>query len=89
MSETAKCPLCGKDPVWTYYPNQESLKISCCKVSIESHDLWNKYAAAMEYAKKSTYWFGLPGGVDHVEDARAEQAMTDAQNRVLEVFNAD
>ena len=86
MSETAKCPLCGKDPVWTYYPNQESLKISCCKVSIESHDLWNKYAAAMELAKTKYKRMTTNRNVFGDWDSNDEN-LHQAEQRVLEVFN--
>ena len=93
MSEIAKCPLCGKDvkkSIWR--PEYEGcagsvvVTIKCCGMEAVGIELWNQYAAAMEYAKTTAYWFSLPDGIKHPDDARAEKAMTDAETRVLEVF---
>ena len=93
MSEIAKCPLCGKDvkkSIWR--PEYEGcagsvvITVKCCGMEALTVELWNRYAAAMEYAKTTAYWFSLPDGIKHPDDARAEKAMTDAETRVLEVF---
>ena len=93
MSEIAKCPLCGKDvkkSIWR--PEYEGcadsvvVTIKCCGMEALTIELWNRYTAAMEYAMKTAYWFGLPDGIHHPDNARAEKAMTDAETRVLEVF---
>lgn len=89
MNEAEKCPVCRSDgrkergredgEYVAYYV------CDTCMFMCGLEDL-PRIAAAMEYAKKTAYWFGLPSGVDHQEDARAEQAMRDAETRVLEVF---
>ena len=93
MSEIAKCPQCGKDvkkSIWR--PEYEGcagsvvVTIKCCGMEAVGIELWNQYAVAMEYAKTTAYWFSLPDGIKHPDDARAEKAMTDAETRVLEVF---
>lgn len=89
MSEIAKCPMCGKHPMFppTYDPCEPSPEaVECCGFVAYTAELWNQYAAAMEYAKTTAYWFSLPEGIKHPDDARAEKAMTDAETRVLEVF---
>ena len=86
MSEIAKCPLCGNSQVETLNEYTTPSGAYCCGVRCDSFEKWNQYAAAMEYAKKTAYWFSLPDGVKHPDDARAEKAMTDAETRVLEVF---
>ena len=86
MSEIAKCPCCGKEPEVWCRDEEIRIRIVCCKHAAYSTLGWNQYAAAMDYAKKTAYWFGLPDGIHHPDDARAEKAMTDAETRVLEVF---
>lgn len=82
MIEDSKCPCCGAIVMVLVKGTIECFK---CPFQCAAKD-FPRIAAAMEYAKKTAYWFGLPGGVDHQEDARAEQAMRDAETRVLEVF---
>jgi len=93
MSEIAKCPLCGKDvkrSIWR--PEYEGcagsvvVTVKCCGMEALTVELWNQYAAAMDYAKKTAYWFSLPDSIPHSDDARAEKAMENAETRVLEVF---
>ena len=90
MSEIAKCPICGENPRWFPIVGWESGwktdMLMCCGYGSTSVKGWSKYAAAMEYAKTTAYWFSLPDGIKHPDDARAEKAMTDAETRVLEVF---
>ena len=93
MIEIAKCPLCGKDvkkAIWRQEyegcAGSVVIPVKCCGIETIGIELWNKYAAAMDYAKKTAYWFSLPDGIKHPGDARAEKAMTDAESRVLEVF---
>ena len=87
MSEIAKCQICGEYPLQSVYNiGGEVLHYSCCGIQAATIELWNRYAAAMEYAKTTAYWFSLPDGIKHPDDARAEKAMTDAETRVLEVF---
>ena len=90
MSEIAKCPLCGEMPrIQGSDPGYYDLKTyHCCghAVYADNEKPWNQYAAAMEYAMKTAYWFSLPDGIHHPDDARAEKAMEKAETRVLEVF---
>ena len=91
MSEIAKCPLCGKVPGWHDFDIEARIfggerSYFCCGMKASTAVLWNQYAVAMEYAKTTAYWFSLPDGIKHPDDARAEKAMTDAETRVLEVF---
>lgn len=87
MGEIAKCPICGNQPIkMVFGAGWAQDGYTCCGNTTDTLKQWNQYAAAMEYAKKTAYWFGLPGGVNHQEDSRAEKAMTDAETRVLEVF---
>ena len=59
MSKIATCPLCGKKPKIILYKPQyefggegkEIKTIKCCGVEIDFIDIWNKYTAAMEFAK--------------------------------------
>lgn len=86
MSETAKCPLCGdivEPAIYNDYCECKNCWFRCDKADLP------RIAAAMEYAKKTAYWFSLPDGIKHPDDARAEKAMTDAETRVLEVFNGN
>lgn len=84
MSE--KCPVCGGKPN-KWVDDGLSLFWGHCGVTCEGRERWNKYAAAMEYAKKTAYWFSIPDCKGyHEEDARAEESMDAAQKRVLEVF---
>ena len=93
MSEIAKCPLCGKDvkkticrPEYEGCAGSVVVPVKCCGMEALTVELWNQYAAAMDYAKKTAYWFSLPDGIKHPDDARAEKAMENAETRVLEVF---
>ena len=90
MSEIAKCPVCGEEPdvlIDLFDKHGKYPKgYSCCGAEFRELEHWNQYAAAMEYAKTTAYWFSLPDGVKHPDDARAEKAMEKAETRVLEVF---
>lgn len=90
MSEIAKCPLCGDEPdvLVDLFDKQGKYPkgYACCEAEFATVERWNKYAAAMDYAKKTAYWFGLPNGIHNQDNARAEKAMQQAETRVLEVF---
>ena len=89
MNEAEKCPVCRSDgrkergredgEYVAYYV------CDTCMFMCGLEDL-PRISAAMEYAMKTAYWFSLPDGIKHPDDARAEKAMTDAETRVLEVF---
>lgn len=87
MSKNLKCPVCEVGAMIWKERGRLLCECSRCRFQCQEDHL-EKITAAMEYTKKTAYWFGLPGGVDHQEDARAEQAMQDAEKRALEVFNA-
>ena len=48
MPEIAKCPLCRQEPTIRYWGNSEDPSIYHCGATIDSIELWNRYAAAME-----------------------------------------
>ena len=83
MSEERKCPCCGSEA--SDFEQTGIVECEECQFMCDIKDL-PRIAAAMDYAKKTAYWFRLPDGVKHPDDARAEKAMTDAETRVLEVF---
>ena len=87
MSEEMKCPCCGSDIYVAVSENTGASLRMCLKCELVCPLVCLPLiAAAMEYAKTTAYWFSLPYGIKHPDDARAEKAMTDAETRVLEVF---
>ena len=95
MSDIAKCPICGKDvkkSVWR--PEYEGcagsivVTVKCCGMEAVGIELWNQYAAAMDYSRKTAAWFRIDpekaGG--RLADQLAEELMAEAQRKMLEVF---
>ena len=52
MRKIAKCPVCGETPLMAVYNiGGEVLNYACCGIKCSTLDIWNQYAAAMEFTK--------------------------------------
>lgn len=46
----AKCPVCREKPMVFHY-GEQTVSFAHCGVRCDSVEIWNRYAAAMEFAK--------------------------------------
>lgn len=85
MPEIANCPLCGRKPFQYHY--DEHIAYAHCGVKCDTLEIWNRYAAAMEVSKlRAEYYYECDNmGVE--EQQELWDMISDANKRVLEVFN--
>ena len=87
MSEIQPCPICGKHPMFppTYDPCEPSPEaVECCGFVAYTAELWNQYAAAMEWASAFVNYIKQVTSSDDSDISPCE--LDAAVKRVLEVF---